>query len=44
MPKFTNLYSTRFYSMLSAIMLSRAAQRELDKDPSADAEKGTGLK
>ncbi len=37
--KFTNLYSTRFYSMLTVGMLSRAAQQELGKDPVADEEK-----
>jgi hypothetical protein len=37
--KFTNLYSTRFYSVLSVAMLGRAAQRELDLDPEADEKK-----
>lgn len=37
--KFTNLYSTRFYNVLTVGMLSRAAQRELDVDTSPDGEK-----
>ncbi len=41
--KFTNLYSTRFYSALSVGMLSRAAQRELDLDPSPCEEKARVL-
>lgn len=41
--KFTNLYITRFYSMLTVGMLSRAAQRELDADPVAGDEKRRAL-
>jgi hypothetical protein len=41
--KFTNLYSTRFYSVLTVGMLMRAAQMELDKDRSAAGDKAQVL-
>lgn len=41
--KFTNLYSTRFYSVITVGMLSRAAQRELAEDPSAVGDKARTL-
>ncbi|HHW27792.1 MAG TPA: zinc carboxypeptidase [Firmicutes bacterium] len=42
--KFTNLYSTRFYSALSVGMLMRSAQRELCEDPDAPEDKAETLK